>query len=877
MADAKTTALTDLPDVAVDDILPIVDDVAGTPITKKVTVENLLEALNVLTAEASIDGAADFLLVYDTSATGVRKVLPDNLPVANHAASKITSGTLAHERGGLEADVSAYDGLLRITAGATSAVTVTSFALTVLDDSDAATVRATIGAASSAEVAAILSGYARRQGVIARVDNTAAPPTEVSGDRYLLDATGASHANWDGAAANDIVEFDGASWVATTPTEGWIVYSDGSDTDWLFIDDGSPGWTERTAGGGVTDHGALTGLSDDDHTIYSLADGSRWTTTQTINRAVMTDGSGNLVVSTVTATELGYVSGVTSGVQGQIDGKAATSHNHAASDINSGTLAHERGGIEADISAVAIGDILAGTGTGTMALVTATGHSDGDVLTIQADGTVDFETPSGGSGGSGGLTITAKTAGYTAANGDLVVCDANSGAFNITLPAAPTLNDRIGIYLEHGSFTLAVTVQGNGKTLAEFGTAVTLNTPGDVIIVQYDGTKWVIESNGIQTYSLGLLSASAIDEDDDGVRLYDGSATEDFEKRATVKSMLAPYVEDSTLGTAAGDIIYRPTANTHWVNLPAGTDAGLGGVPNYPVASQAEAEAGTATNRLMNPLRTAQAIAALESGGGDTLPVVDTTGIAKGSADATKIVRLEVDGLTTATTRVLTVQDADGTIALTGPIADGQAHFKNSSDATKEVTIDCSGVKTGFTISLKPDAPLVNADRTFRVVNTAYESAAPTASSDRDFAYSAGSTWLDYTNQVCYVCILPNDNAAVWQQVQLNGGLKTLTDGATVTVDAQFGATQRVTLAGNRTIAFSNFKTGQKVCLRLTQDGTGSRTVTWPSSGVTINWAGGSAPTLTTTASKADWIVLVCTDATGGAEVYDAWVEAANL
>ena len=43
--------------------------------------------------------------------------------------------------------------------------------------------------------------------------------------------------------------------------------------------------------------------------------------------------------------------------------------------------------------------------------------------------------------------------------------------------------------------------------------------------------------------------------------------------------------------------------------------------------------------------------------------VVDTTGIAKGSADATKIVRFEVDGLTTATTRVLTVPDKDITIA----------------------------------------------------------------------------------------------------------------------------------------------------------------------------------------------------------------------
>jgi len=49
-------------------------------------------------------------------------------------------------------------------------------------------------------------------------------------------------------------------------------------------------------------------------------------------------------------------------------------------------------------------------------------------------------------------------------------------------------------------------------------------------------------------------------------------------------------------------------------------------------------------------------------GGGDTLPIVDTTGIAKGSVDATKIVRFEVDGLTTATTRVLTVPDKDLTL-----------------------------------------------------------------------------------------------------------------------------------------------------------------------------------------------------------------------
>ncbi len=44
------------------------------------------------------------------------------------------------------------------------------------------------------------------------------------------------------------------------------------------------------------------------------------------------------------------------------------------------------------------------------------------------------------------------------------------------------------------------------------------------------------------------------------------------------------------------------------------------------------------------------------------LPVPDTTSIVEGSADATKEVRLEVDGLTTATVRVLTVLDKDYTI-----------------------------------------------------------------------------------------------------------------------------------------------------------------------------------------------------------------------
>lgn len=43
-------------------------------------------------------------------------------------------------------------------------------------------------------------------------------------------------------------------------------------------------------------------------------------------------------------------------------------------------------------------------------------------------------------------------------------------------------------------------------------------------------------------------------------------------------------------------------------------------------------------------------------------PFVDSTAIMKGSADATKLLRIEVDGLTTATTRVWTAPDSDLTV-----------------------------------------------------------------------------------------------------------------------------------------------------------------------------------------------------------------------
>ena len=87
------------------------------------------------------------------------------------------------------------------------------------------------------------------------------------------------------------------------------------------------------------------------------------------------------------------------------------------------------------------------------------------------------------------------------------------------------------------------------------------------------------------------------------------------------------------------------------------------------------------------------------------------------------------------------------------------------------------------------------------------------------------------------------------------GTITTLTDGATVTPDFAASNNYTLTLGGNRTIANpTNLTAGQSGSIFLVQDGTGSRTVSW---GSYWDWAAGTAPTLTTTASAVDRIDYV--------------------
>jgi len=69
-----------------------------------------------------------------------------------------------------------------------------------------------------------------------------------------------------------------------------------------------------------------------------------------------------------------------------------------------------------------------------------------------------------------------------------------------------------------------------------------------------------------------------------------------------------------------------------------------------------------------------------------------------------------------------------------------------------------------------------------------------------------------------------------------------------ITIALTNGTVQIITLTGNATITMPTATSGKSFIMFLKQDATGSRSVTWS----TVKWAGGTAPTITATASRQD-------------------------
>lgn len=104
-----------------------------------------------------------------------------------------------------------------------------------------------------------------------------------------------------------------------------------------------------------------------------------------------------------------------------------------------------------------------------------------------------------------------------------------------------------------------------------------------------------------------------------------GLSTEDF--TTALKNKLEGIESGAQKNT-----VHSVAGKTGAVTLNKG-DVGLGSVQNYPIATQAQAEAGTSNSAYMTPLRVAQAIAKLS---GDAPKVA--VGVYTGSGEGTKVI-----------------------------------------------------------------------------------------------------------------------------------------------------------------------------------------------------------------------------------------------
>ena len=125
-------------------------------------------------------------------------------------------------------------------------------------------------------------------------------------------------------------------------------------------------------------------------------------------------------------------------------------------------------------------------------------------------------------------------------------------------------------------------------------------------------------------------------------------------------------------------------------------------------------------------------------------------------------------------------------------------------------------------------------------------------------AFTAATAGTDYAGI---------DTAQTFTKGQ-RGEITALTDGSTITPDLADSNNFSVTLGGNRTLANpTNTVAGQSGSIFITQDGTGSRTLAY---GTNYDFAGGTAPTLSTTAAAVDRIDYVVRTATSIHAVFTA-------
>jgi hypothetical protein len=217
-----------------------------------------------------------------------------------------------------------------------------------------------------------------------------------------------------------------------------------------------------------------------------------------VNGSQLTGLISTQLNANVSSTEFGYLDGVTSAIQTQIDTKAPTASPTFTTSASLGNQAEIRFlettangsnyvGFKAasTLSADKIWTLPSADGSANQAIIT-NGSGTLSFATISADGTADWDT-------------SVKTTGFTATANKGYFCNTTSAAFTVTLPATPSAGDEVIVLDYAGTFdTNILTINPNSNKL-EGGTG-NLILSGDregVRLVYIDATQGWLAYSGI--------------------------------------------------------------------------------------------------------------------------------------------------------------------------------------------------------------------------------------------------------------------------------------------------------------------------------------------------------------------------------------------
>jgi len=231
---------------------------------------------------------------------------------------------------------------------------------------------------------------------------------------------------------------------------------------------------------------------------------------------------------------------------------------------------------------------------------------------------------------------------------------------------------------------------------------------------------------------------------------------------------------------------------------------------------------------------------------------------------------------TNATTaaRTWTLPDKDGTVAMTSDIT-GTNSGTNTGDNAVNTTYASDYRAANFVARTNYGEP-TTALATGLLKNTTTTGAHTIAVAGTDYVAPSGlgtgvATFLatpSSSNLAAAITDETGSGSAVFgtsptiATPTINGyteGIVTANSSTTYTFSLASATCFAITLTGNCTYTFPTAVAGKSFTLYQIQDATGSRTVTWPG---TVKWPAATAPTITSTASKADKLTFTCFDGT---------------